>query len=123
MVKRNKHNTIVALVRRSGEHTTSLAQVAEESVSNFQELLGTMTLCNALPVRLKFGPVFTDEQQLDLAHDVTFEEIRKALLDIGNDKTPGPNGYGEKLFKAAWETIKTDLIATVIEFFGWLLKQ
>lgn len=93
MVKRNKHNTIVALVRRSGEHTTSLAQVAEEFVSNFQELLGTMTLCNALPVRLKFGPVFTDEQQLDLAHDVTFEEIRKALLDIGNDKTPGPNGY------------------------------
>lgn len=49
MIKRNnKRNTIVAIVKRPGEHTTSLSEVATEFEEYLQELLGTTMLCREL---------------------------------------------------------------------------
>lgn len=119
VVKRNsKRNAIVASVPRSRELTTSLAQVVEEFVSHFKELLGTTLLCSEQADQIvQVCPALTSEQQLDLARDITSEEIRTALLDIGNNPTLGIDGYGAKLFKAAWDTVGTNLLVAVAEFF------
>lgn len=83
----------MVLLKRSREHATSLAQVVEEFVSHFQELLGATMSCKELASQAaQSGPVLDIEQQLDLACDVTSEEIQKALPNIGNDKTPSPDG-------------------------------
>lgn len=52
-------------------------------------------------------------------------EVRKALFDIRNNKTPRSDGYGIKFEKAAWNTIGADLQQAIMEFFslGRLLKQ
>lgn len=53
------------------------------------------------------------------------EEIKAVLFNIGDDKSPGPNGYSAAFFKKAWSIIGSDLCLVVREFFqhGWLLRQ
>lgn len=89
LVKRNnKHNTIVVIVKRLGEHTTSLNEVVVKFEDHFQELMGIAVQCKGLTGReFQFGQILNAKQQLDLARDITPEEIRKALLDVGNDST------------------------------------
>ncbi|MCI72260.1 transposon TX1 putative 149 kDa protein, partial [Trifolium medium] len=41
----------------------------------------------------------------------------KALKDIGETKAPGIDGFSSKIFKASWNVIKSDVLATVHEFF------
>lgn len=55
----------------------------------------------------------------------TVEEIKKALFDIGDLKAPGPDGYCSKFYKQAWDIVKIDFVADVLEFFtkGQLLKS
>lgn len=52
--------------------------------------LDNITICK--------GSVLIDSQQQSLINLVTSKDIRKALLDIGNDKTLGLDGYGAKFF-------------------------
>ncbi|GJU48574.1 hypothetical protein Tco_1218129 [Tanacetum coccineum] len=56
---------------------------------------------------------------------VCSQEIRDAIFSMGNDKSPGPDGYTAVFFKEAWDIIKPDVIKAVKEFFvnGTLLKE
>ncbi|GKA16105.1 hypothetical protein Tco_0695852 [Tanacetum coccineum] len=44
---------------------------------------------------------------------------------MGNDKSPGPDGYTAAFFKDAWEIVGSDVVNAVKEFFvnGKLLKE
>lgn len=55
----------------------------------------------------------------------TRQDIRAALFDIGNEKSPGPDGYTSYFFKNAWNIIGEDFCQAIWEFFrtGKLLKQ
>jgi len=57
------------------------------------------------------------EQANMLTSQVTDLEIFKALNSIGDLKSPEIDGYDAKFFKASWNTIRTDVTATVKEFF------
>ncbi|GKA24834.1 putative reverse transcriptase domain, reverse transcriptase zinc-binding domain protein, partial [Tanacetum coccineum] len=48
-----------------------------------------------------------------------------AMFSMGDDKSPGPDGYTVAFFKEAWEIIATDVTDAVREFFtnGKLLKE
>ncbi|CAM8978168.1 unnamed protein product [Rhodiola kirilowii] len=52
-----------------------------------------------------------------LVGEVTEEEIRKALFQIGSTKAPGPDGFSAVFFQSCWGIIKRDLIREVMEFF------
>lgn len=95
-VKRNnKCRTIVAITEASGESTTSLPKVAMEFIEHFHNLLETTAQCDELDIStLQSGPCLTDAQQQELVRQIASEEIRDALMDIGNDRAPWPNGYG-----------------------------
>jgi len=40
-----------------------------------------------------------------------------ALFSIGDDKSPGPNGFSSMFFKKAWDVIGSDFCATAQNFF------
>lgn len=65
---------------------------------------------------LSLGLILTATQQQNLLCPVTSDDIRKALLDIENDKASGLDSYGAKFFKAAWDTVNLDLQQAVEEF-------
>lgn len=91
----------------------------------FQEQLGTYP--DRAPLHftcLQYVKTLTEAQQNGLIYMSLEEDIKQTLFSIGDQKPLGPNGYGAKIFKAAWDIIKGDFIAAVSEFFcnGKLLK-
>ncbi|GJU61513.1 hypothetical protein Tco_1243348 [Tanacetum coccineum] len=71
--------------------------------------------CNKLPDNVANHMICTMSSQ----------EIHDAIFSMGNDKSPGPDGYMVVFFKKAWDIIKHDVIKFVQEFFvnGTLLKE
>lgn len=96
-----------------------MSEVAAEFVSYFRRLMGTAAACTELDSsNFSMGPVLTATQQQQLLILVTSEDIQQDLLNIGNDKATGPDGYGAKFFKSAWDTAHSDLQQAVEEFFA-----
>ncbi|XP_071695601.1 uncharacterized protein [Rutidosis leptorrhynchoides] len=87
---------------------------------------GTATPCDEI---LDPGSLFTktiSPLQADLmTQHVTEKEIKNAFFNIGDSKSPGPDGYSAAFFKEAWDIIGGDLIRAVKEFFckGQMLKD
>ncbi|CAM8972877.1 unnamed protein product [Rhodiola kirilowii] len=52
-----------------------------------------------------------------LTEEVSKEEIRKPVFQIGSTKAPGPDGFSVVFFQRCWETVKHDLIREVWNYF------
>nr|GEW09553.1 RNA-directed DNA polymerase, eukaryota [Tanacetum cinerariifolium] len=57
------------------------------------------------------------DQVGDLDKDISIDEIRKAVWDCGESKSPGPNGFTFEFFRRYWHFIGTDFCAAVNCFF------
>eukprot|EP00253_Pinus_taeda_P026308 PITA_26308 len=53
--------------------------------------------------------VVTKDQNLALLNEISMEEVEEAVKSMPNDKSPGPDGFTIKFFKACWQTIKTEI--------------
>ena len=75
--------------------------------------------------RIAVGPTISVEQCIMLISPVTIAEIKEALWDVGDDKSPGPDGFGARFFKTSWDITGPEVCSAVKEFFssGSLLKQ
>ncbi|GJW29169.1 RNA-directed DNA polymerase, eukaryota, reverse transcriptase zinc-binding domain protein [Tanacetum coccineum] len=77
------------------------------------------------------GELDTIQTQLDMtgaAHMVrmvTDREIKDAMFSMGDEKSPGPDGFSAAFFKEAWHIVGVDVINAIREFFtnGKLLKE
>ncbi|XP_022849889.1 uncharacterized protein LOC111371978 [Olea europaea var. sylvestris] len=110
IVKRNnKRNFIAVVLKRDGSYTSSQKQVADEFVHLYSELFGRDN----------------EELATSLTRDVSEQEIKDALFSIGDDKSPGPDGYTSCFFKEAWDIVGNDFMEAIYEFFASrsLLKQ
>nr|GEZ42753.1 methylenetetrahydrofolate reductase 1 [Tanacetum cinerariifolium] len=60
-----------------------------------------------------------------MVRDITNEEIKSAMFDIGDDKSPGPDGFTSTFFKKGWEVVGNDVCNAVRDFFsnGCILKE
>ncbi|XP_071726825.1 uncharacterized protein [Rutidosis leptorrhynchoides] len=56
---------------------------------------------------------------------VTTLEIKEAFFNIGDSKSPGPDGYSAAFFKEGWDIVGDDVVQAVKEFFrtGQMLKD
>lgn len=127
LIKRNaKKNFIAGVTRADGTHTLSRQEVHREFLKFYEDLLGTHE--DTAPLQdlvMEDGPLISDQQAEELTCAFSREDIRNALFDIGNDKSPGPDGYTSYFFKKSWNIVGDDLCRAVLEFFrtGKLLKQ
>ncbi|GJR83550.1 hypothetical protein Tco_0154335 [Tanacetum coccineum] len=100
-------------------------QVASAFVSHYEEFLGsqgpTTPFCS--------NNLFLRRLDVDIAADMVRPvidlEIKEAMFSMGNDKSPGPDGFTAAFFKEAWDIVASDVINAVKEFFvnGTLLKE
>ncbi|GJV08557.1 sodium/hydrogen exchanger 6 [Tanacetum coccineum] len=80
-------------------------------------------------IPLNSNDLFTNKLDPNVAHNmirnVTPQEIKDAIFSMGNDKSPGPDGYSAAFLKKAWDIVEDDIIKAVHEFFtnGTLLKE
>ncbi|GKB47232.1 RNA-directed DNA polymerase, eukaryota, reverse transcriptase zinc-binding domain protein, partial [Tanacetum coccineum] len=68
---------------------------------------------------------FSNTEAAYMIHDVTNEDIKATIFSMGDDKSPGLDGYTVMFFKGAWEIVGVDISNEVWEFFvtGKLLKE
>ncbi|GJW92011.1 RNA-directed DNA polymerase, eukaryota [Tanacetum coccineum] len=71
--------------------------------------------------RFKLNSVFTNrlspDQVVDLDSNVSRDEIRKAVWDCGENKSPGPDGYMFEFFRKFWSFVGPDFCSAVEHFF------
>ncbi|CAI9274222.1 unnamed protein product [Lactuca saligna] len=116
---------IEAIMNKQGEWLEG-EDVYKEFVEYFKNFLGTDVPCGEI-----FQPNSLFIKKLDLiaaaemTKIVTNDEIKVALFDIDDDKSPGLDGYSAKIFKSMWSVIGEDFCSAVKEFFanGKILKE
>ncbi|GKA98844.1 RNA-directed DNA polymerase, eukaryota [Tanacetum coccineum] len=71
--------------------------------------------------RLKLGMSFptrlSPDQIEELDKSITIDEIRVAVWDCGENKSPGPDGYTFEFFRRFWNFIGPDFCSAVLCFF------
>lgn len=65
---------------------------------------------------LDWQPINQSQQSL-LCNSFTETEVHAALLSIGNNKAPDPDGFTMEFFKKSWNTFKPDIMKVFQDFF------
>nr|GFD62764.1 RNA-directed DNA polymerase, eukaryota [Tanacetum cinerariifolium] len=55
----------------------------------------------------------SSDQVLDLDRNISSDEIRDAVWDCGENKSPGPDGYTFEFFRRYWNVIGPDFCLAV----------
>nr|GEY00044.1 hypothetical protein [Tanacetum cinerariifolium] len=86
---------------------------------------GTSRDCNILNVEDLFSKTIYVDTTTNMVRNVTNDEIKVAMFDIGDDNSPGPDGYTSIFFKKGWNIVGQDVCNAVCDFFsnGLLLKE
>nr|GEU63590.1 RNA-directed DNA polymerase, eukaryota [Tanacetum cinerariifolium] len=69
-------------------------------------------------INFQFPKRLIQIQADDLERVVSRDEIRLAVWNCGDNKSPGPDGYSFEFLKKYWDTIGPDLCEAVEYFFG-----
>ncbi|GJS03905.1 hypothetical protein Tco_0320413 [Tanacetum coccineum] len=72
-----------------------------------------------------FDVTLDEGMALDMVRNVSAQEVKEAMFFMGNDKSPGPDGYTVAFFKEAWDIVGAEAVQAICEFFtnGKLLKE
>ncbi|GKC89077.1 protein LAZ1 [Tanacetum coccineum] len=81
--------------------------------------------CNELNVDGLFSKIVPMSIAANMVRNVTNEEIKSAMFDIGDEKAPGPDGFTSIFFKKGWSVVGDDICNAVHDFFsnGQILKE
>ncbi|GJY93983.1 RNA-directed DNA polymerase, eukaryota, reverse transcriptase zinc-binding domain protein [Tanacetum coccineum] len=86
-------------------------------VSHYEAFLGTDMVCDVLDSEGLFNNKVSDSSNEKMTRPVTDEEIKRAMFDIGNDKSPGLDGFTSVFFKRSWNVVGQDVCNAIRELF------
>ncbi|GJR76641.1 hypothetical protein Tco_0089006 [Tanacetum coccineum] len=94
-------------------------------VSHYEAFLGQPGITTPFDSHDLFMARLDSDQALDMIKNVTAQEVKDAMFSMGNDKSPGPDGYTACFFKECWDIVAADVTCAIQEFFtnGNLLKE
>ncbi|GJR37695.1 putative RNA-directed DNA polymerase, eukaryota, reverse transcriptase zinc-binding domain protein [Tanacetum coccineum] len=124
-VKAKNHRCRVDCIRDDHNNLFSGNNVAKAFVSYYESFIGSSMECNRLDSEELFHNKVSDHVNLHMTRPITDVEIKTAMFDIGEDKSPGPDGYTSAFFKKAWDVVGMEVCDAVREFFlnGHILKE
>lgn len=94
-------------------------RLQKNSFKFFEGLYGTDVGCQPIEQSiLNQGPLLSHECAQQLISPISDSEIHDALFNIGDDKSPGPDGYFSFFFKSAWSIVGDLFCSAVREFFS-----
>ncbi|GKF60968.1 hypothetical protein Tco_0177754, partial [Tanacetum coccineum] len=86
-------------------------------VTHYEMFLGHAGDMNEVNLDNLFKSRINDLDALDMVREVTNKEVKDALFSMGDDKSPGPDGYTAAFFKEAWSIVEVDVSNAIREFF------
>nr|GEY06209.1 hypothetical protein [Tanacetum cinerariifolium] len=92
-------------------------------IDHYMEFLGQQGVTSHFNSHDLFCNKLTNDGANYMVRDVFDEEIRKAIFAVGDNKSPGPDGYSTIFFKEAWDIIETNVTKAIkdillMEFFS-----
>lgn len=113
------HTDINTICKIDGTIINNNEDIANEVLDLYGNLMGNAndSLVDIDIMDMREGPQLNCDQRRMMISHVTESEIIKALMDIGDLKAPGINGFGAKFYKASLNTVKYDLVVTSLDFF------
>ncbi|GKA58044.1 hypothetical protein Tco_0757232 [Tanacetum coccineum] len=100
-IKSRNQRCRIDVVLDNANVEVSGAHVPDVFVSHYEEFLGTFMVCDDLDVEDLFHNQVSDICASNMVRDITNEEIKTAMFDIGEDKAHGPNGSCKILVEKA----------------------
>ncbi|GJS41527.1 reverse transcriptase domain-containing protein [Tanacetum coccineum] len=94
-------------------------------VSHYIWFLGKAGTTSPFDISNLFINTLLSDQAMNMVREITSEEVKGVIFSMGNEKSPGPDGFIAVFFKEAWDIVGLDVINAVKEFFisGKLLKE
>ncbi|GKB90732.1 RNA-directed DNA polymerase, eukaryota, reverse transcriptase zinc-binding domain protein, partial [Tanacetum coccineum] len=106
LLKSIKHSNIFTSICNENGQSVEGNQVAGPFLNHFQSFLRHISQCFPIDdaATLFTNKVTSDEAEY-MIRDVSDNEIKEAMFDIGDCKAPRPNGYSSTFFKKAWTVV------------------
>nr|GEX53047.1 zinc knuckle CX2CX4HX4C [Tanacetum cinerariifolium] len=86
-------------------------------VSHYEMFLGQAGISNGFDDSNLFKVCVNDQNALHMVRSVTDHEVKDAIFSMGDDKSPGPDGYTAAFFKDAWMIVGDKVTKDIREFF------
>ncbi|GJR66442.1 hypothetical protein Tco_0012507 [Tanacetum coccineum] len=127
------HKAVKSRVSRSRIDTVTNSEgvvfdnntVHDAFVTHYEMFLGHEGETSNFNYANLFNVRINDQDAQDMVREISDQEVKDAIFSIGDDKSPGPDGFTAAFFKEAWNIIANDVYLAVREFFrnGTLLKE
>jgi len=114
--ERYRQNTISSLDSLDGRQVTEHFEKAALLWETYKARMGTS--CNPHMLINLRDLIPRNENLGHLSDPITREEIDKAVAQMPQDKSPGPDGFNGLFFKKCWHIIKEDVYDLCNEFFS-----
>ncbi|GJS97983.1 hypothetical protein Tco_0819153 [Tanacetum coccineum] len=103
----------------------NVALLHDAFVTHYEMFLGHEGETSNFNYANLFNVRLNDQDAQDMVREISNQEVKDAIFSIGDDKSPGPDGFTAAFFKEAWNIIANDVYLAVREFFrnGTLLKE
>ncbi|GJV42591.1 RNA-directed DNA polymerase, eukaryota [Tanacetum coccineum] len=114
----NKRRSQLAIrgVFVSGDWHTDPTLVKDSFYDHFASRF-KQPVCSRLKLSMSFPNRLSPDQIGELDMNITMDEIRAAVWDCGENKSPGPDGYTFEFFRRYWNLIGSDFCSAVECFF------
>ncbi|GJZ30686.1 hypothetical protein Tco_0575733 [Tanacetum coccineum] len=127
------HKAVKSRVSRSRIDTVTNSEgvvfdnntVHDAFVTHYEMFLGHEGETSNFNYANLFNVRLNDQDAQDMVREISNQEVKDAIFSIGDDKSPGPDGFTAAFFKEAWNIIANDVYLAVREFFrnGTFLKE
>ncbi|KAL6329204.1 hypothetical protein AAG906_014814 [Vitis piasezkii] len=116
MANAHRRNNSMDRIMINGELLTEDQEVRDGIVNEFQKLLSEEQGWRADIEGLQFNQLSSrDADGLEVPFSV--EEIHSALMEMGGDKAPGPDGFSVAFWQECWDFVKEEVVEMFKEFF------
>ncbi|CAI7920074.1 unnamed protein product, partial [Closterium sp. NIES-54] len=118
LVKSRKAKSGIKELVRNGVSHTEAREVLAAATSHFAEVFGEQSGGDGAEPALEWAPRrILDEASAEvISRDWTEAEVKQAIRELANGKSPGGDGIPKELFQYQWELLKKPVMSMVEEF-------
>nr|GFC25827.1 putative RNA-directed DNA polymerase, eukaryota [Tanacetum cinerariifolium] len=116
MINRKRANLAVKGVMIEGEWVDDPSKVKDEFRDYFASRFCDPGIRHGV-INFNFPNRLNIDQSGELEAPISKDEIRRAVLDCGENKSPGSNGFTFEFFRRFWNIVGPDLCSAVEWFF------
>ena len=114
--QRRQRNFIQGIKDEGDNWVEAQEDIAWVAISYFGNMFSA-SVCDRIEECLQVVPCkVTEEMRQSLAREVSADEIKEALFQMGPTKAPGPDGMNALFFQKFWHIVGDNVVNAVLEF-------